>query len=188
VLNGQINQENKSFKNKYDNIKWTMNYDLFDKFCKGETGFPIIDAGIRQLKLHGYVVNRVRMIHGNFVTKDLHIDWKLGEQFYAKHLVDYSAMQNNGGWQWCSGSGCDSQPYFRIFNPWTQTKKFDPKLEYIRTYIKELKDVPDKDIFNWFKSDIHEKWLKLGIKYYKPILNHDIERKKTLKIYEQTLK
>ena len=159
----------------------------FEKFCKGETGFPIIDAGIRQLLTHGFVHNRVRMVHGNFLTKDLHLDWRMGEQFYAKNLVDYDPIQNNQGWQWCAGSGTDSQPYFRIFNPWTQTKDYDPKLEYVRKYIPELKDVPDKDIFNWYKPEIHEKWLSTGVKYYKPIVNHDEERKETLKIYKDGL-
>jgi deoxyribodipyrimidine photo-lyase len=187
VLDGQIRGKNKSFREKYDNIKWSYNKTLFDKFCKGETGFPIIDAGIRQLLKHGYVHNRVRMVHGNFLTKDLHLDWRMGEQFYAQNLVDYDPVQNNQGWQWCSGSGTDSQPYFRIFNPWTQTKDYDPDLEYVRKFIPELKDVPNKDILNWWKPDVHEKWLKEGVKYFKPIVEHDVERKETLKIYKAGL-
>jgi deoxyribodipyrimidine photo-lyase len=187
ILDGQIGKKNKSFKEKYDNINWSNNNSKWEKFIKGETGFPIIDAGIKQLLSKNFVHNRVRMIHGNFVTKDLHIDWREGEMFYAKHLVDYDAMVNNNSWQWCSGSGTDAQPYFRIFNPWTQLKTHDPDLEYVKLYIPELKDVPNKDILNWWKPEIHEKWLKEGIKYFKPILDHSIESKITLDNYKKVL-
>jgi deoxyribodipyrimidine photo-lyase len=184
ILHGQISGKNKSYKEKYDKLSWSNNNKIFDKFCKGETGFPIIDAGIKQLLTSGFVHNRVRMIHANFLTKDLHIDWRKGEEFYAKNLVDYSPMQNNGGWQWAASTGTDSQPYYRIFNPWSQVEKYDKKLEYIRKYLPELDKVPDKDIINWYKPEVHDKWLTDGIKYFKPIIDHNEERKKTLHDYK----
>ena len=188
ILGGQINKKNKAFREKYDEIKWVNNNDKWKKFTKGETGFPIIDAGVKQLLKNNFVHNRVRMLHGNFVTKDLHMDWRDGEKFYSNNLVDIDVMVNNNSWQWCAGSGTDAQPYFRIFNPWTQLKKYDPELKYVREHIPELKDVPDKDIFNWYKPEIHEKWLNNGIKYFKPILNHTIESKNTIEIYKNILK
>jgi deoxyribodipyrimidine photo-lyase len=187
ILNGQIGKKNKSFREKYDNIEWFNNNNNWLKFIKGETGFPIIDAGIRQLLKKNFVHNRVRMIHGNFVTKDLHIDWREGEKFYSNNLVDYDAMVNNNSWQWCAGSGTDAQPYFRIFNPWTQLKTYDPDLIYVKEFIPELKDVPNKDILNWWKPEIHEKWLNEGIKYFKPILDHTIESKNAIKMYKKVV-
>ncbi len=187
ILNGQVGKKNKSFREKYDDIKWSLNKNNWEKFINGQTGFPIIDAGIKQLLIKNFVHNRVRMIHGNFVTKDLHIDWREGEKFYATHLVDYDAMVNNNSWQWCAGSGTDAQPYFRIFNPWTQLKTYDPNLEYVKEYIPELKNVPNKDILNWWKPEIHEKWLKDGIKYFKPMLDHSNEAKNAISIYKEAL-
>jgi deoxyribodipyrimidine photo-lyase len=187
VLKGQIKGINQSYKEEYDNITWSYNKTNFNKWCEGLTGFPVIDASQRQMNVSGYMHNRCRMITSSFLTKGLHIDWRWGEKYFATKLVDYDPMSNSGGWQWSSGGGSDSQPYFRIFNPWTQTQKFDPECEYIKKWIPELKDVPNKDILNWFNPDIHEKWLNLGIKYYKPIVEHDEERKETLKIYKKAL-
>jgi deoxyribodipyrimidine photo-lyase len=188
VLQGQIKGNNKSFKEKYDDIKWSYNKKLFDKWCNGETGFPLIDAGMKQLNQTGFLHNRNRMCVASFLTKDLHIDWKLGEKYFATKLVDYDPMSNSGGWLWVMGGGCDAQPYFRIFNPWTQQKKYDPDCEYIKKWIPELNDIPNKDIHNWFKSEIHNKWLTDNINYYVPIINHDVERLETLKIYKKSLK
>jgi deoxyribodipyrimidine photo-lyase len=187
ILHGQIGNKNKSFKEKYDKIKWEKNKNLFNKWCLGQTGFPVIDAGMRQLNETGFMHNRVRMLQGNFITKDLHINWREGEKYFATKLVDYSPMQNSGGWQWCAGCGTDAQPYFRIFNPWTQTKDYDSECEYIKKWVPELSHVPNKDIINWYKPEIHEKWLEQDIKYYIPILEHDIERKKTLDYYKQII-
>jgi len=187
ILNGQIGKKNKAFKEKYDNINWSYNKEKWNTFTKGETGFPIIDAGIRQLLNHNFVHNRVRMVHGNFVTKDLHMDWRDGEKFYSNNLVDIDVMVNNNSWQWCAGSGTDAQPYFRIFNPWTQLKTYDPELKYVREMIPELKDVPNEDIINWWKPEIHNKWLDNGVKYYKPMLDHSIESKKAIEIYKKAL-
>ena len=184
VLKGQTGSNNKEFKKKYEEIKWSYNNKLFQKWCDGETGFPVVDAAMRQMNTTGFMHNRSRMITSCFLIKDLHIDWKWGENYFATKLVDYSPMQNNGGWQWSASTGTDSQPYFRIFNPWTQTKNYDKECEYIKEWIPELKIVPDKDIFNWFKPEVYDKWLK-EVKYFKPIINHDEERKITLDIYKK---
>jgi deoxyribodipyrimidine photo-lyase len=188
VLKGQVSGSNKSYREDYENIAWQTNKKWFEAWCEGRTGFPIIDAGMRQLNTTGFSHNRVRMVEASFFTKDMHIDWRLGEKYYASKLVDYDPMSNNGGWQWSTGSGTDAQPWFRIFNPWTQQSTYDPDCEYIKKWIPELKDVPPKDIHNWWKPDICEKWLKEGIKYFTPMLDHDEERKETLKLYKDGLK
>ena len=188
VLQGQLKGDNKSFKENYDKVKWSYDKNLFEKWCDGETGYPVVDAAMKQLNETGYMHNRCRMIVASFLTKDLHIDWRWGEKYFATKLIDYDPMSNSGGWQWSTGNGTDAQPYFRIFNPWTQTEKFDPECEYIKKYIPELKNVPNKDILNWFKLEVNEKWLKQGINYFKPIVEHDEERKKTLELYKKALK
>ncbi|WP_289030423.1 deoxyribodipyrimidine photo-lyase, partial [uncultured Algoriphagus sp.] len=120
----------KSFKRKYDAIEWERNEKHFEAWCTGETGYPIVDAGMRELDATGWMHNRVRMIVASFFTKHLLLDWRLGEAYFAKKLIDFELSSNNGGWQWASGSGCDAAPYFRVFNPDLQTKKFDPDLKY----------------------------------------------------------
>jgi deoxyribodipyrimidine photo-lyase len=176
--------QNKSFKEKYDNIKWENNKKLFKLWCEGKTGFPIVDSGMRQLNKTGFMHNRLRMITSSFLIKDLHIDWRWGEKYFATKLVDYSPMQNNGGWLWSSGGGTDSQPYFRIFNPWSQIR-FDPDYEFIKLWIPEINNIPNKELNKWFDPNIHEKWLKYGIDYYKPIIDHNEQRKNILKIYKK---
>ena len=187
VLNGQIGKKNKSLKIKYDNIKWENNMKLFEHWKTATTGFPLIDASMRQLLQSGFVHNRMRMVSGSFVVKILLIDWRYAEKFYASHLVDYDTMVNNLSWQWVAGSGNDAQPYFRYFNTWTQSKKYDKNAEYIKKWIPELKEVPAIDLHNWFKKEIHEKWLNNGIKYYKPIVEHSEQRIKSLKMYKDGL-
>lgn len=153
-----------SFKKKYDNIPWRNNEQEFELWCNGETGYPIIDAGMRQLNETGWMHNRVRMIVAGFLTKHLLIDWRWGEAYFAKKLLDYELSSNNGNWQWAAGSGCDSAPYFRIFNPTTQTIKFDPKLVYIKKWITQ---------FNQY--------------HLFPIVNHEYARKRALDIYKKAL-
>ena len=126
-----------SFKPKYDKIPWRNNEDDFQRWCEGRTGFPIVDAGMRELNKNGYMHNRVRMITASFLTKHLLIDWRWGEAYFARKLLDYELANNNGGWQWAAGSGVDAQPYFRVFNPHSQTTKFDKDKEYIRKWIPE---------------------------------------------------
>lgn len=127
-----------SFKKQYDAIPWSNHEANFKKWCEGKTGFPIVDAGMRELNATGFMHNRVRMIVSSFLIKDLLIDWRWGEAYFAQKLNDFDLSANNGGWQWAAGSGCDAAPYFRVFNPTEQQKKFDPKFEYIKKWIPEF--------------------------------------------------
>jgi deoxyribodipyrimidine photo-lyase len=127
-----------AFRPEYDRIPWNNNEEDFEKWCQGKTGYPIVDAGIRELVNTGFMHNRVRMIVASFLTKHLLIDWRKGEAFFAKYLLDFELASNNGGWQWAAGSGCDAAPYFRVFNPHLQTQKFDPKGIYIKKWVPEL--------------------------------------------------
>jgi deoxyribodipyrimidine photo-lyase len=129
--------ETTSFRKQYDSIDWINNEEHFKRWCNGETGFPIVDAGMRELKETGYMHNRVRMIAANFLTRHLLTDWRWGEAWFASRLLDYELSSNNGNWQWAAGTGCDAAPYFRIFNPETQAEKFDPGLKYIRKWVPE---------------------------------------------------
>jgi deoxyribodipyrimidine photo-lyase len=167
-----------SFIKKYDNIKWNNNNDLFEKWKNGFTGFPLIDAAMRQLKICGWMHNRCRMVVASFLVKNLFIDWRKGEEHFAKSLVDYDPSSNNGGWQWCASTGTDSQPYFRIFSPTLQMKKFDNNCDYIKKWIPELKDVSTKIILNWETKQYP------NINYPKPIIN----TKETSKIFIKTFK
>ena len=175
---------NLSYKQPYDNIKWITNKKWFNAWCNGSTGFPVIDAAMNQLNTIGFQHNRCRMLVASFLTKDMHIDWRKGEKYFATQLVDYDVMSNNQGWMWSTGNGTDAQPYFRIFNPWTQQIKFDKNCEYIKKWIPELLDIPNADIHNWHLPAIHNKWLATGVKYYKPILDHNTERDLTLTMYK----
>ena len=170
-----------SFNKKYDKIEWNHDTKNFKKWCRGETGFPVVDACMRQLNETGFMHNRGRMIVASFLTKDLLIDWRLGEQYFSNKLIDYNISANNNGWQWVAGTGTDAQPYFRIFNPWTQSKTYDKDCIYIKKWIPELKDVINNDIHTWFKS--YEKYEK--IMYPAPIINHDEARLETLKAYKK---
>lgn len=175
-----------SFRENYDKIKWRNNKKQFKAWCEGKTGFPIVDACMRQMNNTGYMHNRGRMIVASFLTKDLLTDWRWGEKYFATQLEDYNISANNGGWQWASGSGTDSQPYFRIFNPWSQSEKFDPNCQYIKRWVPELENVNNKDIHDWEKKckDVIK---NQGIKYPEPIVNHKEERENTLKVYKKYL-
>lgn len=129
---------NHSFRREYDKIRWRNNEQEFDLWCNGQTGFPIVDAGMRELNETGFMHNRVRMIVASFLTKDLLIDWRWGEAYFAEKLLDYDLSANNGNWQWAAGTGCDAAPYFRVFNPELQTQKFDPQLTYVRKWVPEV--------------------------------------------------
>lgn len=155
-----------SFKKEYDNIEWRNNEAEFELWCQGNTGYPIVDAGMRELKETGFMHNRVRMITASFLTKHLLIDWRWGEAWFASKLLDYDLASNNGGWQWASGSGCDAAPYFRVFNPSLQTEKFDKKGEYIRKWVPELN----------------------SLSYPQPMVVHEFARKRCLDTYSRCLK
>lgn len=168
-----------SFYKKYDAIRWSQNQKHFDAWCAGQTGFPIVDAGMRELNMTGYMHNRVRMIVASFLTKDLHIDWRWGEKYFAQKLVDYDPAVNNGNWQWAASTGCDAQPYFRIFNPWLQQQKFDKDCIYIKKWIPELATIEPKIIHNLNKEKII-----LKTDYTKTIINHASESQKAKMMYK----
>lgn len=175
----------KSMKLKYDKIKWDTNNTIFKKWCEGKTGFPIVDAGMRELNKTGYMHNRSRLITSGFLVKLALIDWRKGEKYFAKKLTDYDPAQNNGGWQWSSGSGADSQPYFRIMSPISQSTKFDPDGSYIKKWIPELKDVEPKHLHDWEKfNNLYD--LK-KINYVEPCLDYKKARKRTMEIYKKYL-
>jgi deoxyribodipyrimidine photo-lyase len=168
-----------SLKPKYDKIHWHHNSSWFNAWCKGETGYPIVDAGMRQMNTTGYMHNRARLIVASFLVKTLLIDWREGEEYFAQTLTDYDPSNNNGNWQWISGGGADSQPYFRVFNPWRQAAEYDPKCEYIKKWIPELKDVPEKDLLKWDTKYVNYK----DIQYPAPIVRYEAQREQVLKLY-----
>lgn len=172
----------KPFYKKYNNLDWKNNKNDFKLWCKGKTGFPIVDAGIRQMNKSGFMHNRVRMIVASFLVKDLHINWLWGEKYFAQTLVDYDPSVNNGNWQWCASTGADAQPYFRIFNPWLQQKKFDSKCVYIKKWIPELKNIDPKIIHNWYNQ------IKQINDYPLPIRDHKKEAEIAKKEFKKVIK
>lgn len=156
---------NESFYNKYDRIEWRNNEVEFYKWCEGKTGYPLVDAGMRQLNETGYMHNRARMVTASFLTKHLLIDWRWGERYFADKLLDYDSALNNGNWQWAAGTGCDASPYFRVFNPALQEKRFDPKREYINKWIPEI------------NTDL----------YPKPVVEHEFARARAIEVYKKAL-
>ena len=156
---------NKAFKSKYDRIQWRNNEDEFKAWCKGETGYPLVDAGMRELNKTGFMHNRVRMLVGSFLCKHLLIDWRWGEAYFAEKLHDYEMASNVGNWQWVAGSGVDASPYFRIFNPTTQIKKFDKDLQYIKKWVPEFQELT----------------------YAKEIVEHKFARERCLKVYKEAV-
>jgi deoxyribodipyrimidine photo-lyase len=155
----------------YDAVEWNDDEELFEKWCQGQTGFPIVDAGMRELVTTGFMHNRVRMIVASFLVKDLHISWQKGEAFFAQHLTDYDPAVNNGSWQWAASTGCDAQPYFRIFNPWLQQKRFDPDCVYIKKWLPELRQLSSKYIHTMNEEDITR-----SVKYPRPIVEHSRQK------------
>lgn len=171
------------FKPEYRRVEWDDAPVLFAAWCEARTGYPIVDAAMRQLNQTGFMHNRLRMIVASFLTKDLGIDWRLGERYFADHLLDYDLAANNGGWQWAASTGCDAQPYFRIFNPVTQSEKFDPEGRFIRRYVPELERVPDKFIHApWTMGGIDQtaSRTRIGTDYPAPVVDHAEARARTL--------
>jgi deoxyribodipyrimidine photo-lyase len=164
-------------------IQWPYTEEYLNAWMKGKTGFPVVDACMRQLNATGWMHNRGRLIASSFLVKTLLIDWRFGEQYFAKHLVDYDVASNNGNWQWISGTGVDSMPYFRVFNPWTQSEKFDADAIYIKKWIPELKNVDSRDLHNWNESCFLQKYER--IRYPKPIVDFDEQRKRFLELYKK---
>ena len=171
----KLDEEN--FQKKFDNFPWRYDEKLFSLWKKGNTGFPIIDAGMRQLWETGYIHNRVRMIVASFLVKNLQIHWHHGRDWFWECLVDADLASNSASWQWVAGSGADAAPYFRIFNPVLQSKKFDLNGEYIRKYIPELSQTETKYI--------HTPWEQKNVDYYEPIIDLYSSREEALKSYNQ---
>jgi deoxyribodipyrimidine photo-lyase len=157
--------EGKCFRLEFEAIKWRNNQTEFERWCNGETGYPLVDAGMRELNETGFMHNRVRMVTASFLSKHLLIDWRWGEAYFASKLLDFEFASNNGGWQWAAGCGCDAAPYFRIFNPTLQAKKFDPEFKYIRRWVPEFEDFG----------------------YPKPIVQHELARERCLDAYRVAL-
>ena len=178
-----------AFKPEYDDIKWDHHKhakELFAAWCEGRTGYPLVDAAMAQINQTGYMHNRLRMVVASFLTKDLGIDWRWGERYFAEHLNDFDLAANNGGWQWASSSGCDAQPYFRIFNPTNQSEKFDPEGKFIRRYVPALAKLSNKAIHApWLAKplELEEAGLVLGRDYPRPIVDHAEARALTLERY-----
>lgn len=166
---------NKAYKLETEKLAWNYNKDLLTAWQKGETGYPLVDAAMRQLNSTGWMHNRLRMVVAMFLSKNLFLDWRLGEKYFAEHLVDFDFASNNGGWQWCASTGVDAVPYFRIFNPMTQAKRFDPEGEFIRQYCPELKMCSNKEIHGLNFSDV---------KYTKPIVDYKKSRQRILSAFK----
>ncbi|AWI81897.1 deoxyribodipyrimidine photolyase [Parazoarcus communis] len=172
-----------TFKPEYVRVQWDDVPELFAAWCEARTGYPLVDAAMRQLNQTGYMHNRLRMIVASFLTKDLGVDWRLGERYFADHLIDFDLAANNGGWQWAASTGCDAQPYFRIFNPVTQSEKFDPEGRFIRRYLPELERVPNKFVHApWTMGGIDQTaaGTRIGVDYPAPVVDHASARARTL--------
>jgi len=168
----------RDFSGQFTALRWDENDSVFRRWCEGCTGFPIVDSGMRELNATGFMHNRVRMIVAMFLTKDLHLHWKKGEQYFMQKLVDGDIAANNGGWQWCAGTGADAAPYFRIQNPWSQTESYDPDGHYIKRWVPELRDV-DPARFRRPPTD------RLAKDYPKPMVDHTTERLETLERFNR---
>jgi deoxyribodipyrimidine photo-lyase len=158
----------------------------FAAWCQGRTGFPLVDAALRQLNETGYMHNRLRMVAASFLIKDLHVDWRWGEAYFARKLIDFDLAANNGGWQWSASTGCDAQPWFRIFNPITQSQNFDADGRFIRLYLPELAKVETKFIHEpWKMTDDEQRaaGVEIGKDYPAPMVDHSAARARTLEIY-----
>jgi deoxyribodipyrimidine photo-lyase len=179
----------RSFRPEYDAITWEQGAAAeraFADWCAGRTGYPLVDAAMRQINRTGYMHNRLRMLVASFLSKDLGIDWRLGEAYFARQLNDFDLAANNGGWQWAASTGCDAQPYFRIFNPVTQSERFDPGGRFIRRYLPELAAVPDRFIHAPWRMSVADQaacGIVVGRETPAPVVDHDAARRRTLQRY-----
>lgn len=186
ILHHHPHVVDQSFKPIYDRIVWDNDPQQFTAWCEGRTGYPLVDAAMLQLNQTGYMHNRLRMVVASFLTKDLGIDWRWGERYFARQLNDFDLSANNGGWQWAASSGCDAQPYFRIFNPVTQSKNFDAEGRFIKRYLPQLTHVSERYIHAPWEMP-HSEQLACGVligkDYPAPIMQHDVARQRTLARY-----
>ncbi len=176
------------FQQQWNALVWENNPDNINAWMNGETGYPIVDAAMRQLNATGWMHNRLRMIAASFLTKDLLVDWRIGEAYFRSRLLDGDIASNVGGWQWAASTGTDAQPWFRVFNPVTQGTKFDPDGRFIRCWIPELKNVPDKFIHApWMMTYSDMAWLglRLGQDYPAQIVDHSVQRAKALAMFKK---
>lgn len=188
ILHHFPHTQTRAFQPQYDDLPWRDSEKDFAAWCEGRTGYPIVDAGMRELNTTGYMHNRLRMIVASFLTKDLRISWRKGERYFARKLLDYDLSQNLGGWQWAASTGTDAQPYFRIFNPVSQSQKFDPMGEYIRRYVPELRGYPEKLIHApWKAGELDQRGFGcvIGEDYPKPIVDHAEAREAALAMYRR---
>lgn len=180
--------EGKSYKSEYDALAFPNDLHLFQAWCDGRTGYPLVDAAMRQLNQTGWMHNRLRMVVASFLVKDLLIDWRWGERYFAEHLLDFDFSANNGGWQWAASTGCDAQPYFRIFNPVSQSEKFDATGKFIRKYVPELAPLSAQEIHApWLLTPMRQTMLnvKIGEAYPLPIVEHAVQRDLALAMYKK---
>ncbi len=179
--------QGRCYKPEFDAIVWPNPPGYFEAWCEARTGYPLVDAAMRQINQSGYMHNRLRMVAASFLVKDLLVDWRLGERYFAQHLIDFDLAANSGGWQWSASVGCDAQPWFRIFNPVTQSEKFDAQGKFIRRYLPELKPVPDKFIHAPWKMSAAQQsacGVLIGRDYPAPIVDHARQRERALALYK----
>jgi len=176
-----------AFRREYDAIRWPGTEEHFAAWCEARTGYPLVDAAMRQINATGYMHNRLRMVAASFLVKDLLLDWRRGEKYFADQLIDFDLAANNGGWQWAASTGCDAQPYFRIFNPVSQSERFDPGGKFIRRYLPELAQVPDKHVHApWTMSATQQSACGciVGRDYPAPIVEHAVQRERALALFK----
>ncbi|MFN3414806.1 MAG: cryptochrome/photolyase family protein [Caldimonas sp.] len=189
ILHHHPHVVDRAFRPEYDRIRWEQGKTaeaLFQAWCQGRTGYPLVDAAMAQLNQTGYMHNRLRMVTASFLVKDLGIDWRWGERYFAEKLNDFDLASNNGGWQWAASTGCDAQPWFRIFNPVTQSEKFDPAGRFIRRYLPQLARLPDALVHAPWKArpvDLAAAGVMLGTTYPEPLVQHEVARERTLARY-----